>query len=100
MSILIPAQTAAASSKVGEIKHYQFPATFVADGLAGAETVAVHISANGTTFFPMLDYSTGLPVQLDATHNSLTIVSPANLQLVKSVSAAAVEVGISTAAKA
>jgi len=104
MNTLIPATTAAVTTAAGAIKldssHYQFPVTIVANGLTGAETITVNITDDGVNYSPMLDYNTGTAVVLDATHNNVGIQFPADLQLVKSATVAAVAAGLSTAANA
>jgi len=104
MNTLIAATTAAVTTAAGAIKldasHYQFPVTIIANGLAGTETVAVNISDDGVNYSLMMDYNTGTAVVLDATHNNVGIQFPADLRLVKSATAAAVAVGLSTATNA
>jgi len=104
MSILIAPTVAAVTTAAGAVKldssHYQFPCALVATGLAGVETCAVNISSDGVNYAGMDDYSTGTKVILDATHNNVLIPGPCDLQLVKSATAAAVAVGISTASAA
>ncbi|PCH52070.1 MAG: hypothetical protein COC22_04665, partial [Flavobacteriaceae bacterium] len=69
----------------------------ISNGLAGAEVVNVLITDDGVNYSPLLNRSTGLAEQLTATSNTFSINAPANLRFEKSITTAAVGVGISSA---
>ena len=100
--ILITKQTAAATADVAvDAQSNLLPCGIVSNGLAGTEVVDVLISDdNGVTYAPLLDTASGLPVQLTATKNAISLVAPALYRLSKTVTVAAVGVALSTAMSA
>jgi len=103
---IIPSQTTAASAPINLTgKSLNFspalapPVTLAANGLAGAEVVAIEVSSDeGVTYAPALDVATGAPIELSATKNIINLNSFGMYRVVKGVTVAAVAVSVSNVA--
>jgi len=100
MTILIGKQTTTATGAFRcDSTSYPLPVTIIAEGLAGAETVALNISADGgSTYIPATDAAGA--ILLTATSTNVSITSPGMYQVVKTATIAASSVAISTASAA
>jgi len=93
---LIPKQTTASSANfICSSNAIRLPATIVCNNLAGTETVAILISSDGLTYSPLM-VTTGVPEVLTATRNAVAINSPGYYSLIKPVTVALVDIGISS----
>ncbi|MDX8400939.1 MAG: hypothetical protein R8K20_11940 [Gallionellaceae bacterium] len=97
MNTIIPAQTAAATAgfTIGD-GFNRMPTTVICIGLVGTETASVEVSSNGTTYVPLMDYITETAVFLNVNRNAVIIKSSGFFRVVKSVTAAAVDVAIAS----
>lgn len=92
--IVTPTTSAITSGNEVEVEITDLPATIIATGLAGAETVTLKYSVdNGKTWED--SYSDGSQDQLTATNKSYGVYSPIKLGVIKSASAGAVGVYLS-----
>jgi hypothetical protein len=95
---LMAAQTGAATSEGFRTTFsggMVYPASFVAKGLAGVETVDVEVSNDGGVTFQTL-YLDGVQTQLTATNVMFTLFGPGIYRAVKGVTAGAAGVGVSS----
>jgi len=77
------ADTQAGITVLGE----NIPCTFIASGLAGAETINIQIETTPGNYINM--FSEGSQLELTATNNVLTVFGPGEYQLVKGITAGA-----------
>ena len=88
-TVLIEPQTGAVTVEASfQVAQKYLPATLMATGLAGAETVAVLFSVNGgSTWEPVAQ--DGSDLELTATANMYAVESPLMLAVTKTATAAA-----------
>lgn len=93
-ALIEPTTAAVTEQKKADVKQQQLPATLIATGLAGAETVTVYFTGDdGVTWSPA--YQKTEQVILTATNNTVSVNSPITIGVLKAASVSAVGVFLS-----